>query len=491
MRLLISQLRWETVIYTLTQGCFSGISPNEIVVLRNSFLELFRRKPNGKLFSFTSINMGSPVFDISSFSLEKEGLDFLFLLDFLGRAVIIGFKNSEKFNILSFKTLKSLNSKEKFEGLFSSINRKSLICMICGNNTIKYGLVIKKSQKNPSFFEQIIEIRHNSTICFGMASLENPNQNLFACIETSHDKPYDKYLVFYSLNLLKNSVKRKVFIRTNPSSYLLIPIPEEISLEGGVIIVSRGILTLIEYENKKIKVKPLPWQKTCFGKRHPLISCFDYYRGVSKVLLIMITEEGCILKSIFHCLKKNFRDKWNKMEIKYFSSLPGAAKSVKILANGFLFVSMEEGNHLHFHFMHLGKKKTKRLYFSPELRTKNLFLIDEFVSVSPIVAIRKQDLFNRGNKQLILLCGSKSRSSVRILQKTSGVDLIREKNLQKKPIGVNIIKNDSIFIHIIFSFQKTTASFSLNRNIEEINNNGLIIDCSTFSTEFLKSRKGF
>jgi splicing factor 3B subunit 3 len=99
-----------------------------------------------------------------------------------------------------------------------------------------------------------------------------------------------------------------------------------------------------------------------------------------------------------------------------------------VLKTGFLFVASEFGNHYLYQIAHLGDdddepefsstiplEEGDTFFFAPR-PLKNLVLVDEMESLSPVLACHIADLANEDTPQLYALCGRSSRSSLRVLR---------------------------------------------------------------------------
>ena len=116
-----------------------------------------------------------------------------------------------------------------------------------------------------------------------------------------------------------------------------------------------------------------------------------------------------------------------EIKLKYFDTVP-CASSMNVLKTGFLFVASEFGNHYLYQIAHLGDdddepefssamplEEGDTFFFAPR-PLRNLVLVDELESLSPITCTQIADLANEDTPQIYAACGRGPRSTMRVLR---------------------------------------------------------------------------
>lgn len=116
-----------------------------------------------------------------------------------------------------------------------------------------------------------------------------------------------------------------------------------------------------------------------------------------------------------------------EIRIKYFDTVP-VASAMCVLKTGFLFVASEFGNHYLYQIAHLGDDDDEpefssampleedETFFFEARALKNLVLVDELDSLSPIISCQIADLADEDTPQLYVACGRGPRSTMRVLR---------------------------------------------------------------------------
>lgn len=92
-------------------------------------------------------------------------------------------------------------------------------------------------------------------------------------------------------------------------------------------------------------------------------------------------------------------------------------------------------------------------FFAPRA-LRNLVLVDEIESLSPIMSCRVADLAGEDTPQLYMLCGRGPRSSLRVLRHGLEVSEMAVSELPANPNAVWTVKRrtDGEFLNILFLF---------------------------------------
>nr|UXY88289.1 splicing factor 3b subunit 3 [Cryptomonas curvata] len=484
-----------TCISRIVQGIFSTRKKKEIALSRGSFVEIFFfEKKNGKISSFSVINFFSQIVFHTSFRFEKEYRDYLFILDRNGNMNITRFDQPNICILIDSIELRKTSHLKDFYNSNLAFDRKNLNFMICGIQTSKFISSIKKNQDLiPIFSNKSFEIKHRYVICFYIICIrpETTNASNFACIETFYDRPYEKVLVFYYVSFISKIVKRKVICQINYTSYMLIYVPDKCIEKEAIVIFSEGFFTIVNLLTLEISIKNMPLKKRKGNDDINRIVSFDFFIGKERTLYLLATQDGDLLKFIFtYKFKKNYFTL--RSNIEYLDTIEGKISCIQILSGGFIFLSMETGNHLFFQFIGFNKNKYQinNFYFYSRYNHRNILLIEEFLQNLPVLSAEFNDFISLGKHQILLLCGTNSKSSIRMLNYTCLIKNVLSKKLTNNPLGINIIEIEKNIVHVLISFNLYTAIFFLGKKLGEINNSFFITDSPTIIGKYIESRRG-
>ena len=123
-----------------------------------------------------------------------------------------------------------------------------------------------------------------------------------------------------------------------------------------------------------------------------------------------------------------------------------------VLKTGFLFIACEFGNHYLYQIAHLGDDDDEpefssamsleedETFFFEARPLKNLVLVDELDSLSPITSCQIADLANEDTPQLYVACGRGPRSTIRVLRHGLEVSEMAVSELPGNPNAVWTVK---------------------------------------------------
>ena len=490
MHLLTKTLQSGTSISNLFSGIFSTNYFIDIIITRDSFIEILKIKKNGKLILINCINLFKVIFSgnlLNSFKLRK---DFILIIDARKNINIIGINSKNKAYLLSFRNTQNLFFKKKSSCFIYSINTKTLTCLVSYSERQKIIFLFRIDQiGSPRIFKNYLEIKQSHRICYNIVSLNSFYETIFVCIETFNKKPYDKFLVFYYTDLKSKIVKQKIISRIHSSSYLLIPLSENFCKGDCLLVISKNCITFVNQNKNIIVHKKYPLLLTLKEGKHYVISSYAYFKGKKKDFILVATKEGCLFKLYFSKVhpKNNL---FPQIKIKYFETLTTEVKSMIILSNGFLFTNMESGNHCYFQFINTGKEmKRNQNKFLPRHSFINIHLVDEFISLSQVLGVEIDNNLYEHPCHFFVLCGTGVNSSVRLLRRTHYFKRIQKKKLKNQPNGLFFIITEFFLIYIMVSFDTFSVSYILNEKFEEANDTFLINDFPTLSMKYFKPRK--
>ena len=108
---------------------------------------------------------------------------------------------------------------------------------------------------------------------------------------------------------------------------------------------------------------------------------------------------------------------------------------------------------------------------------KNLVLVDELDSLSPIISTQIADLANEDTPQLYVACGRGPRSTMRVLRHGLEVSEMAVSELPGNPNAVWTVKkkaDDEFDSYIIVSFLNATLVLSIGETVEEVTDSGFL-----------------
>ncbi|CAI8056002.1 Splicing factor 3B subunit 3, partial [Geodia barretti] len=121
-------------------------------------------------------------------------------------------------------------------------------------------------------------------------------------------------------------------------------------------------------------------------------------------------------------------------------------------------------------------RKGETFFFAPR-PLKNLVLVDELESLSPIMSAHISDLANEDTPQLYLACGRGPRSSLRVLRHGLEVTEMAVSELPGNPNAVWTVKTNAaeeFDAYIVVSFTNATLVLSIGETVEEVTDSGFL-----------------
>lgn len=342
-----------------------------------------------------------------------------------------------------------------------------------------------------------LEAHKANTICYYIVGVDVGFENpMFACLEVDYeeadqDPEYDaskiqQNLTFYELDLGLNHVVRKYSEPLDMFANLLITVPGGNEGPSGVLICCENYLIYKNFGDQMDIKCPIPRRRSDLddADRGMLIVCSATHKTKSMFFFLIQTEQG----DVFKITLQSEGDIVTEIRIKYFDTVP-VASSMCVLKTGFLFVASEFGNHFLYQIAHLGDDDDEPEFSSAlqldegetfyyEARAlKNLVLIDEMDSLSPIINSQIADLTNEDTPQLYVACGRSARSTMRVLRHGLEVSEMAVSELPGNPNAVWTVKKramDEFDSYIIVSFINATLVLSIGETVEEVTDSGFL-----------------
>ena len=122
-------------------------------------------------------------------------------------------------------------------------------------------------------------------------------------------------------------------------------------------------------------------------------------------------------------------------------------------------------------------------FFAPR-PLRNLVLVDELESLSPILHTQIADLANEDTPQIYAACGRGPRSTLRVLRHGLEVSEMAVSELPGNPNAVWTVRkrfDDEFDAYIIVSFVNATLVLSIGETVEEVTDSGFLGTTPTLS----------
>jgi splicing factor 3B subunit 3 len=343
-----------------------------------------------------------------------------------------------------------------------------------------------------------LEAHKSNTICFNLVGIDVGFENpMFACLEVDYEEAdqdhtgeaaaqTEQSLTFYELDLGLNHVVRKYSESLTNYANMLIAVPGGTEGPSGVIVCCENYIFYKNFGDQMDIKCPIPRRRSDLDdiNRNLIFVCSATHKTKSMFFFLVQTEQG----DIFKITLKTDDDFVTEVRIKYFDTVP-VASSMCVLKTGFLFVASEFGNHYLYQIAHLAddddepefssamSMEEDETFFFEARALKNLVLVDEMDSLSPIISCQISDLANEDTPQLFVACGRSSRSTLRVLRHGLEVSEMAVSELPGNPSAVWTVKkksDDEFDSYIIVSFLNATLVLSIGETVEEVTDSGFL-----------------
>ncbi|KAK6185339.1 hypothetical protein SNE40_007593 [Patella caerulea] len=509
-------LQRATGITSAIHGNFSGSKHQEIVVSRGKILELLRHDPNtGKIYPVLSVEVFGIIRALMPFKLTGGSKDYIVVGSDSGRIVILEYMPSKNiFEKVHQETFGKSGCRRIVPGQFLAVDPKGRAVMIGAVEKQKLVYILNRDAQARLTISSPLEAHKSNTLVYNIVGVdigfENPT---FACLEIDYeDADQDptgeaaaksqQLLTYYELDLGLNHVVRKYSEQLEEHANFLISVPGGNEGPSGVLICSENYITYKNLGDQPDIRCPIPRRRYDLDdpERGMIFVCSATHKTKSMFFFLAQTEQG----DIFKITLETDEDIVTEIRLKYFDTVPVSA-SMCVLKSGFLFVASEFGNHYLYQIAHLGDDDGEPTFssampleegdtflFSPR-PLKNLVVVDEMDSLSPIMSCQIADLANEDTPQLYTLCGRGPRSSLRVLRHGLEVSEMAVSELPGNPNAVWTVKrriDEDYDAYIIVSFVNATLVLSIGETVEEVTDSGFLgttptISCSQLGDDAL------
>ncbi|CAF0837902.1 unnamed protein product [Brachionus calyciflorus] len=507
MHLYNLTLQRATGIQHAIHGNFSGTKQQEIVISRGKIIEILRHDPNtGKVYTLLTEEVFAIIRCLLPVRLTGGTKDYIIVGSDSGRVVILEY-NPQK-NILEKihqETMGKTGCRRIVPGQYLATDPKGRAFMIGAVEKQKLVFILNRDTQARLTISSPLEAHKSNTVCFSIVGVDVGFENpMFACLEVDYEesdqdhtgKAYSETkqsLTFYELDLGLNHVVRKFSEPLEQFANMLIAVPGGSEGPSGVLVCCENNIIYKNFGDQMDIKCPIPKRRNDLDNvnRGMIFVSSATHKTKTMFFFLVQSEQG----DIFKITLKTDDGFVTEVRIKYFDTVP-VASSLCVLKTGFLFVASEFGNHYLYQIAHLGDDDEEpefssampleedETFFFEARPLKNLVLVDELDSLSPIISCQIADLANEDTPQLHVACGRGPRSTLRVLRHGLEVSEMAVSELPGNPNAVWTVKkkfDDEFDSYIIVSFLNATLVLSIGETVEEVTDSGFLGTMPTIS----------
>ncbi|XP_018578281.1 splicing factor 3B subunit 3 isoform X2 [Anoplophora glabripennis] len=509
-------LQRATAITHAVHGNFSGTKTQEIAISRGKSLELLRPDSNtGKVHTLLTIEIFGIIRSLMAFRLTGGTKDYVVVGSDSGRIVILEYIAAKNiFEKVHQETFGKSGTRRIVPGQYLATDPRGRAVMVGAIEKQKLAYILNRDAQARLTISSPLEAHKSNTLVYHMVGVDVGYDNpIFACLEIDYEEAdsdptgeaaqkTQQTLTFYELDLGLNHVVRKYSEPLEEHANFLVTVPGGDDGPSGVLICSENYLTYKNLGDQHDIRCPIPRRRNDLDdpERGMIFVCSATHKTKSMFFFLAQTEQG----DIFKITLETDEDMVTEIKLKYFDTVP-VATAMCVLKTGFLFVASEFGNHYLYQIAHLGDdddelefssamplEEGDTFFFAPR-PLRNLVLVDELESLSPILSSRVADLAGEDTPQLYMMCGRGPRSSLRVLRHGLEVSEMAVSELPGNPNAVWTVKrrsDDEYDAYIIVSFINATLVLSIGETVEEVTDSGFLgttptLSCSALSDDAL------
>nr|KAJ3423303.1 Splicing factor 3B subunit 3 [Polyrhizophydium stewartii] len=517
-------------------GNFSGRKQQELVVARNTVLELLRPDPKtGKVVSVLTHQVFGLVRSLAAFRLTGSSKDYVVVGSDSGRVVILEYNPAKNvFDKVHQETFGKSGARRIVPGQYIAADPKGRAFMIGAMDKQKLVYILNRDSSMRLTISSPLEAHKSSTICHTIIGVDVGYENpIFASIEVDYSdadqdpsgraaREAEKMLTYYELDLGLNHVVRKWSEPIHRSSNHLIAVPGGTDGPSGVLVCSEGFITWKHMGQPSLRV-PIPHRPdpltTPLAGASPGKSAEASVPGTNGRVIIVSSVVHRLKRDFFILVQTEMGDVFKikldytpptdgvistvqNIRIKYYETLP-VMSGMWLLKSGFLFAVSEFGNHTLYQIENLGDDDTTQVEYqsadfpqddeSLDFSTlsnvmftaremTNLSPVDEVESLCPMIESKVLNLTEDETPQIYAICGRGARSTFRILRHGLEVSEIASEELPGKPNAVWTVRRtaaDEFDTYIVISFAKDTLVLSIGESVMEVTDSGFNVNAST------------
>eukprot|EP00898_Chlorokybus_atmophyticus_P002633 jgi/Chlat1/3370/Chrsp23S08824 len=513
MYLYALTLQRATAITSAIVGNFSGSRQQEVLVARGKVLELLRPdEAHGKIVPVLSVDCFGVIRSIVPFRFTGSSKDYIMIGSDSGRIVILEYnptKNS--FEKIHQETYGKSGCRRIVPGQYLGVDSKGRAAMIGAVEKQKFVYVLNRDTSARLTISSPLEAHKSHNIVFDISGLDVGFDNpVFAAIELDYSEAdqdstgeaaseAQKHLTYYELDLGLNHVVRKWSEPVDNGANAIVPVPGGGDGPSGVLVLAENFVIYKHQGHPDVRAV-IPRRTDLPADRGVLLVASAGFRQKAKFFFLVQSEYGDIYKVTMNVDDK--KENVTELKIKYFDTIP-TCTAMCVLKSGLLFTASEFGNHALYQFQGLGEDENdvesssatlmeteegfQPVFFQPR-KLKNLILVDELESLSPVLDMKVTNLFDEETPQIFAVCGRGSRSTLRILRPGLAVQEMAVSQLPGNPNAVWTVKRsnkDDFDAYIVVSFVNATLVLSIGETIEEVSDSGFLGTTPSLSISLL------
>ena len=473
-------------------------------------MELLRPDSNGKLQVIGVTEVFGNIRSLCPFRLPGSSRDHIVIGSDSGRIVILSFDGeTNRFKKIHQETYGKTGSRRIVPGQYLAYDPKGRAVMIGALEKQKLVYVLNRDSAANLTISSPLEAHKSRHLVFSLVGLDCGFDNpVFGAIELDYgDAEQDptgeaaasiqKHLTYYELDLGLNHVVRKWTDPCDNGANMLIAVPGGSDGPGGVLVCAENYVIYKHQNHREVKVA-IPRRQDLPSDRGVLLVSYAAHKQKSMFFFLVQSEYGDLYKVTLDYDKQTVKD----VKMRYFDTIPSCS-SICVLKSGFLFAASEFGDHGLYQFQGIGDGdgeveasastlietggKPEPVTFSPR-PLKNLVLIDELESFSPICDMKVSNLFEEETKQMYTLVGKGPWSSMKVLRPGQTVAEMAVSPLPGSPNGVWTIKENksqAFDSYIVVSFKNASLVLSIGETVEEVKDSGFQTTSATLDTKLM------
>lgn len=496
-------------------GQFSGSKQQEIIVATANALNMYKIDVNqGKLVKILRHEMFGVVRSLASFRIMGSTKDYILMGTESGKITIMEYRSEQRcFVLVHQETFGKSGVRRVVPGEFMAVDPKGRTVMIAAVEKNKLVYVLNRDSAANVTISSPLEAPSPASLLYHIVALDVGHDNpVFASLEVNYsDADQDasgqayhdiqKTLTFYELDLGLNHVVREWTELVERAANHLIAIPGGIDGPSGVLVCSPDAV-VYKHKGRRSHRLPIPRRRGAYEdrKRKRTIISSITHRLKGGFFLLVQTNDGDLFK-----LTVEHRDaEVVSMTIKYFDTVP-VATGLTIFKSGYLFVASEFGDQNLYQFEKLGDDDDEiefhstdydmsnesgayePAYFHPRPLV-NLNLVDQILTMNPIIDAKVLNLTNEDAPQIYATCGRGARSSIKTIRHGLEITENVSSELPGKPTAVWTTKlraQDEYDFYIVLSFTDGTLVLSIGETVEEVTDTGFLASAPTIAVQQL------
>jgi len=235
-------------------------------------------------------------------------------------------------------------------GEFIACDPKGRAIMVGALEKQKFVYIINRDNENKMTISSPLEAHKSHTLTYDIASLDVGYENpLFVTLEVDYGDSdeenasvntgiFQKFLVFYEMDLGLNHVVRKHLEAVENTAHLLIPIPGSPDGPGGFVVCCENFLIYKKIGHDE-RITPYPKRYEQNKNKGLMIIAYTIHKRKENIFYLIQTEIGDIYKLTLHFTT----DDVHGIQLQYFDT-SAPCNSICLLLSGYVFLASETSN---------------------------------------------------------------------------------------------------------------------------------------------------